>query len=124
MDTKLPDDDFSPAPVPNGMSAPAISPMGPAPEPKFEDSVCNRGENGCCAHLWQIVTNFSHGNPDGTFANGKEPKAVHRSCTVSPAEEMQLKGLVVMSCNRHSDPTQRKDPKPFIFEVPEESDSE
>lgn len=75
---------------------------------------------GKCKYLWQIVTSFAHGNPAGTFEEGKEPKAVHRSCLRSPSEEMDLKGLRVISCNEHSDPNFRVDPVPFVFDEPGE----
>jgi hypothetical protein len=93
--------------------------MGPAPEPAFDSSVCLKGAEGRCAHLWQIVTSFAHGNPAGTFEPGKEPKAVSRSCLRSPSEEMDLRGLTVVSCNAHSDPAFRADPEPFNFDPPE-----
>lgn len=122
MDPNTPDDGFSPAPAPVGMEAPAVAlPQGPAPEPRFEESVCLKGAAGRCEHLWQVVTNFSHGNPGGTFKEGEEPRAVHRSCIRSPSEEMDLAGLVVFSCNAHSDPNFRKNPKPFVFPKPEDT---
>lgn len=121
---KVPDDGF--AAVPEGMNAPNVPhipvEMGTAPEPLFDGSVCLRNtEPGkdCCAYLWQLVTNFSHGNTKGTFEEGKEPKAVFRSCIRSPSEELDLKGLHTFSCSVHSDPNCRENPVPFDFSKPE-----
>jgi hypothetical protein len=80
------------------MNPPAVPlPMGPAAEPEFADSKCL---NGPCVHLWQIKTSFAHGNPEGTFEKGKEPKKISRSCTAGPSEEMDLAGTTVFECDR------------------------
>lgn len=71
--------------------------MGPAAEPDFEDSICLIGP---CVNLWEIKTSFAHGNTEGTFAPGEEPKKISRSCTAC-LEEMDLSGLAVFECNRH-----------------------
>jgi hypothetical protein len=114
---EIPDDGFAPVPV--GMEAPAVPiPMGAAPEPDFASSVCLKGCNGECDYLWQLGTSFAHGNTEGTFAPGEEPKAIHRSCLRSPGAEMDLKGLTVLSCNQHSDLNFRSSPKPFVFDAP------
>jgi hypothetical protein len=98
--------------------------FGAAPEPDFADSVCLRGVNGRCDHLWQLTTSYAHGNTAGTFEKGKEPRAIHRSC-VRVSEEMELKGLTVHTCNSHSDPAQREDPPKFDFSAPaDESEPE
>jgi hypothetical protein len=76
--------------------------MGPAAEPSFENSICLHGP---CVHLWEIKTSFAHGNTEGTFAPGEEPKKISRSCTACP-EEMDLSGLEVFTCNRHKPFTQ------------------
>lgn len=84
------------------MNPPPIGlPMGPAPEPNFNDSICLEGP---CVHLWQIKTSFAHGNPAGTFKPGEEPKKISRSCTAC-TEEMDLSGLTVFECNRHKPTT-------------------
>jgi hypothetical protein len=105
---KIPNDGFNPLPA-----------FGAAPEPDFTDSVCLKGVNGRCDHLWQLTTSFAHGNTAGTFEPGKEPRAIHRSCLRSPSEEMELKGLTVHTCSSHSDPDHRVDPPPFDFSPPE-----
>lgn len=109
-------DGFVPAPTPTGMDAPQVPilHMGPAPEPLFEDSVCLKGKQGKCQHLWQMVTSFAHGNPLGTFEEGAEPKAIHRSC-LRGRDEMDLKGLKIISCSEHTDDDFKEDPKPFVF---------
>ena len=83
MQTKIPDDGFVP-----------ILPMGPAAEPEFAGSLCLKGP---CVHLWQIKTSFAHGNPEGTFEKGKEPKKITRACKEDLS--MELDGLAVFECD-------------------------
>lgn len=103
--SKIPSDGF---PV-------AALPAGQAPAPDFEASVCLKGTDGKCGHLWQITTAFEAGNPKGTFEKGKEPKETERTCLRSPSNEMSLNGLVVFTCNEHTDKELREDPKPFVL---------
>jgi hypothetical protein len=78
-------------------------PMGPAAEPEFTDSKCLKGP---CVHLWQIETSFAHGNTEGTFEKGKEPRKTTRACTGGAAEEMELDGTTVFKCDRWKPYTQ------------------
>ena len=93
-----------------------VLPMKASPEPDFADSVCLKG--GVCEHLWQLTTSYAHGNTAGTFEPGKEPRAIHRSCTRTNPE-MELKGLTVHTCSGHSNAAERSNPKPFSFEKEE-----
>jgi len=106
-------DGFEPAEGPAGMNAPPGIALGTAPEPDFAGSVCLKGE-GNCDYLWMIETSFAHGNTQGTFEEGKDPRAVYRSC-LRGSEEMDLSGMRVFACNHHSDPEQRSNPRPFVF---------
>jgi len=104
---KIPDDQF---PV-----AAAALPADQAPAPDFESSVCMKGKDGKCGHLWQLTTSFNSGNPTGTFEEGEEPRETHRVCLRSPSNEMSLTQMVVFTCNEHTDHAMREDPKPFVM---------
>ena len=64
MNSKIPNDGFSPVPgEPSASSSQgpptALLPQETTPEPDFNASVCLRGP---CKYLWQVQTNFDHGN--------------------------------------------------------------
>ncbi len=125
MNSKIPNDGFSPVPgEPSASSSQgpptALLPQETTPEPDFNASVCLRGP---CKYLWQVQTNFDHGNTKGTFEEGKEPKRISRSC-LRRSPEMDLDGMCVYTCNQHSNTSLREDPAPFHFEPEEEGTKE
>ena len=91
-----------------------LLPTGTAPEPSFERSVCLRGKEGKCKHLWVLQTHFPHSNTVGTFKEGEEPRKIHRSCRLNPTE-MDLGGAVVYACSEHSDPEVAEVAASFVF---------
>ena len=98
--------------IPNDGFPVATLPAEQAPDPDFEASVCLKGGEGKCGHLHQITTSFGAGNPAGTFEKGKEPRETSRKCLRDP---LDLNGLVVFTCDSHTDPDFRENPPPFVL---------
>ena len=73
----------------------------PEPEPALPfsaDSVpCLRGP---CRYYFAAQSHFDHGNPAGTFAPGKEPRARHHACKAIPGVWLELSSdSPVYACN-------------------------
>ena len=85
-------------PGPDG--GPAITPMPPPVDARPFTPVhspCLRA----CRHYFNARSHFDHGNPAGTFDQGKEPTQRHHLCMRIPGVYLELSGdSPVYECNR------------------------
>lgn len=90
-------DDFEPGGLPPGGGGDMGAPGPPPPDPTLDEVLCLKGP---CRFLWSFQTDFRHGNPEGTFPKGQEPRH-NRNICLRGSEEMDLAGAAVYRCNKY-----------------------